>query len=165
MDSIQQLLGNPTPFLHRIFDYLKEEEMDVSGFELDHICYRVATEERYLETKQKLNDLGDLLTENNINGRPIATFKLHQSILFENRKIWCLELPSPKAGSDYPEGFEHVEFVIDEPFEDFINRYPKTAFDKKGLSKTVNPDLRLKFNDLSVKFHQHSLEYVMKFLD
>jgi predicted metalloenzyme YecM len=76
-----------------------------------------------------------------------------------------LELPSPKKGSEYSEGFEHVEFVIDEPFEAFIKRYPKTLFDKKGQFKKVNADLRIQFENCSVKFHHHSLEYVIKYLD
>ena len=163
--SIQQLLGNPESFLNEVFKYLEWEEIDVEQFELDHICYRVSLKERYSELKQELLKLGSLLTENEINGRPIATFKLNKPILFENRKIWCLELPSPKPGSNYSEGFEHAEFVIDVPFENFVNLYPNSFFDKKGLSKKVNADLRIQFGELSVKFHHHSLEYVIKFLD
>lgn len=165
MESIQQILGDPKPFLQRIFEQLKSSKIDVADLELDHICYRVATVERYQILKEKLQNIGDLLTENHINGRAIATFKLHKPIVFQKRKIWVLELPAPKAGSNYPEGFEHVEFVISESFEDFMKRYPSAVFDKKGLSKKVNAELRISFGNLSVKFHHQSLEYVIQFLD
>ena len=165
MKSVQQLLGEPSIFLQNIFDHLEAKNINVADYELDHICYRVSSLDRYYELKKTLIEFGDLLTESNINGRAISTFKLNNSISFKSREIWCLELPSPKNGSNYQEGFEHVEFVISEPLEDFLLRFPNINFDRKGLSKKVNSDVRIKFGDLSVKFHRQSLEYVIKYLD
>ncbi|MEL7120575.1 MAG: VOC family protein, partial [Bacteroidota bacterium] len=76
-----------------------------------------------------------------------------------------LELPAPKIISKYQEGFEHVEFVIDKPFNDFMTQYRYIKFETKGMNKSINPDIKIKYNNLSVKFHHHNLEYVIKYLD
>ncbi len=165
MQTIIEIIGDPSPFLTKIFDLLKQDEIDVTNYELDHICYRVETIERYNDIKSQLNKIGNLLTESTISDRAISTFKLFEPIIHNNLKIWLIELPSPKEENFYGEGFEHVEFVIDSDFESFINKYPSINFDKKGLSKKVNPELRIKYGDVSVKFHHHNLEYVIKYLD
>lgn len=163
--SIIEILGDPIPFLEQIIASLEEDGIVVDEFQLDHICYRVETLERYEVLKKALTNLGDLLVESPIGGRPIATYKLHQAIVFENRKIDCLELPAPKEGSFYKEGYEHVEFVIKTSFEDFIKTYPKLSFKTKGINKKVNPEISLKYKNFAVKFHHHTLEYVIRYLD
>ena len=165
MPSFNSIFPSPTPFLDQIFHHLQEDQLDVSSYELDHLCYRVESIERYTELKEVCHKLGSLLSETLINGRPIATFKLQEPILYQGRAIKLLELPSPKPGSPYAEGFEHVEFVIDEDLDSFIARYPQLTFDTKGMKKAINPDVRLAYGPLSVKFHRHNLEYVIRYLD
>lgn len=163
--EIENLLGNIDNFLKKIFNSLKEDKIDVSNYELDHICYRVLTYERYEKLKNDLNSFGKLLNETNIQGRNISTFKLNNPIIFQNRKIYCLELPSPKDESYYKEGFEHAEFFIDLSFEEFMKKYSNLNFDTKAISKKINPDIRRKYENHSVKFHNYSLEYVINFLE
>lgn len=163
--TIHQLLGNPTPFLDHIFAYLSEKEIAVDNYELDHICYRVETEESYQELKKALKNLGELLTESQIGGRAIASIKLAKPIIYQHRQIEVVELPAPKKGSFYKEGFEHVEFVINVPFEAFMETYSHLNFITKDLKKSVNQGVTLKETDFSVKFHHHTLEYVIRYLD
>ena len=163
MKPISIILSDPIPFLDNIFQTLSSLNIKVDKYQLDHVCYRTESTEQYLDLKTTLHKFGKLLTENQINGRPIATFKLFQPIIFKNRKIYLLELPSPKPGSFYPAGYEHVEFIIDESLEKFMARYPDIVFDKKGISKQVNPEVRLTFPEFSVKFHLHDLEYVIRY--
>ena len=162
---IQQLLGNPTPFLDHLFQYLSAKGINVANYELDHICYRVETEERYQQLKKQLSNLGELLTVSQIGGRAIASIKLDQPIIYKKRKIDVVELPAPKKGSFYKEGFEHVEFVIDVPFDNFMEAHPHLDFITKDLKKSVNQGITLKETDFSVKFHHHTLEYVIRYLD
>ena len=65
------------------------------------------------------DDAGDfrLLVESDIGGRPIATFKLTTPIEVRSRDggtrfVDVVEIPSPKDGSPYGAGLEHVEFVV-----------------------------------------------------
>ena len=163
--SINQLLGDAIPFLDCIFQYLTLKKVDVTSYELDHICYRVETEQQYQYLKKELSNLGELLAESQIGGRAIASIKLEKPILYQNRKIGVIELPAPKKGSFYKEGFEHVEFVIHTPFEDFLKAHPHLNFLTKDLKKSVNQGVTLKETDFSVKFHHYTLEYVIRYLD
>jgi len=163
--AIHQLLGNPTPFLDHIFAYLSEKGIAVDRYELDHICYRVETEEKYQQLKKALTNLGALLTVSQIGGRAIASIKLTEPIIYQHRKIEVVELPAPKKGSFYKEGFEHIEFVIDVSFDDFMKTHAPLNFITKDLKKSVNQGVTLKETDFSVKFHHHTLEYVIRYLD
>lgn len=150
-------------FLDEIFLELLRSEIDVSYFELDHICYRVETQKEYEDGKLKLSKLGELLSETEIWGRLISTYKLLNPIIYQNRKIYVIELPSPKEGSEYKTWFEHVEFVVDGMLENFISQNPQVDFKTKSLSKEINPDVSISFWEISVKFHENSLEHVIEF--
>ncbi len=152
-------------FLDQIFNALHEDQVDVSEMELDHICYRVETPVQYENIKNQLVEKAVLLSEKYINGRPICSFKLEIPIIYNGRKIWVLELPSPKTGSPYKKGFEHVEFVCPNDLETFLKKHEYLDWDMKGFSKKVNRDIRLQYDFGSVKFHENSLEYVIRYLD
>ncbi len=165
-----EILGNPNQFLTSLFSQLGELKIDVQQYEMDHICYRVETEDKYVSVKNELLNFGKLLTEKEIGGRSISIIKLDKPILFHDkkkkkRKIFLIELPAPKSGSFYREGFEHVEFAIGEDPKNFISKYPDINFDIKGINKKINADLRLKLGNCSVKFHEYSLEYVVAHLE
>lgn len=160
--TIDQLLGSPNPLLDKVFTALQKDGIGVATYELDHICYRVAEMDRYVELKEQIAGLGQLLGENTIGGRPIASFRLNEPIRYREREIYVLELPAPKVGSDYPEGFEHVEFVIDRDLEAFVAQYPALAFKTKGIHKGVNADVQLVYPGFGVKFHRQSLEDVIR---
>jgi predicted metalloenzyme YecM len=107
--------------------------------------------------KAALAEHGRLLGEHPIGGRPIASYRMDTPFRYAARSIQVLELPAPKAGSPYPEGFEHAEFVVNERPELFADRYPQLAWDRSAAHKTTNADVRLNYEGFSVKFHQRSL--------
>jgi predicted metalloenzyme YecM len=80
---------------------------------IDHLCYRVTTEELYTTRKDEFEQFGILLVESMVNGRLIATYKLHKPIVFKTWRIPLVELPAPKAGKPFATGFEHIEVVCD----------------------------------------------------
>lgn len=161
------MLPDHTPFIHNLFAHLEATSGSLDHLFLDHICYRVETVERYEQLRDELLIDNELLVEGLIGGRRIATFKLAHPLAYQHRMIPLLELPEPKPGSFYTEGWEHVEFVTDRPLPAFIDQLPKllsaTDFDRKGLSKTRNADLRVKLGKgMNVKFHERSLEEVIR---
>ncbi|MEL6717994.1 MAG: VOC family protein [Bacteroidota bacterium] len=161
MNLQQALQANAISFLTHLFQRMQSDSIDFQGFKLDHICYRVETMERYESLKEELLKIGGLLVESEIGGRSIATFRLDKSLIFEDRKIQILELPAPKTNNRYQEGFEHVEFVIKDSFESFMQQYSHCHFDIKGMKKDINPDIRLDYGKMSVKFHHQTLEEVI----
>ena len=154
-------LPDHTPFLTRLFAVLEQDGIATEGLPLDHLCYRVETLERYMAWKSFLSKNGRLLGEHVISGRPIATFKLHRPFSFGNRLIDVVELPAPKPGSAYPEGWEHAEFVVGVVPRAFAARYPALPWDLSGADKSVNADVRLGYAGFSVKFHERALEVVV----
>lgn len=159
------LLPSPLPFLEQLFLELKADDADFSAYPIDHICYRVHSLARYDFLREKLKQYGSVLTEKEINGRPITVFRLNAPFVFKEQKIDILELPAPKEESPYREGFEHIEMVIDLDFQAFQDKYNHLIFNTKAINKKVNPEIRLTLSSGSVKFHHHPLDYVIEYLD
>ena len=164
------MLPNHLPFLNELFRRLEVTPGALNHLFLDHICYRVETVERYEILRDELvQQQHHLLVESIIGGRRIATFKLSEPLPYQGRLIPLLELPEPKAGSFYAEGYEHVEFVTDRPLRAFTDHLPSllavTAknIDRKGMTKSRNADVRVKLGEgYNVKFHERSLEEVIE---
>ena len=145
-------------FLDSIFKNLAEAEIIVQDYILDHLCFRVSTFDEYNVYKSEFKKIAQLLHEAEINHRPIATYKLYKPIKYKSRTISCIELPAPKTGKLVSTGWEHVEFVIQESFDEFMSRYPHVQFDTSGIAKPHNPELVLVFQNNVVKFHHLALE-------
>lgn len=159
-------LPDPTPFLDQLFAALHADGIQVQELEMDHLCYRVASMERYSACTTLFAQHGTLLAENMIGGRPIATYRLHQPFAYLDRLISVVELASPKVVSPYPEGYEHAEFVVPElkstsDFLAFTERYPQLPWDLSDLNKATNADVRLRYAGFSVKFHRETLARVI----
>lgn len=159
-------IPDPSPFLDQLFAALHADGLHVQDLELDHLCYRVASLERYSACRTLFAQHGELLAESIIGGRPIATYRLHQPIVYRDRRIHVVELASPKVGSLYPEGYEHAEFVVPElgstsDLRAFTERYPALPWDLGDIDKVTNADVRLRYAGLSVKFHRETLADVI----
>ncbi|MDD5397334.1 MAG: VOC family protein [Candidatus Moranbacteria bacterium] len=154
-------IQNCEKFLDDIFGKLVDIKIDVSGFYLDHIAYRVETLERYEEFKKEFLQKGELISENLIKNRPIAVFQLNSPMTYKNMNIRYLELPAPSDHKFFPEGFEHAEFVVDSSLEEFVRKYPNVEF--KIDKKEINTEYVLDLGDgLAVKFHEIPLSKVIE---
>jgi len=150
-------------FLEKIFLKINAHAIVLEDhWDIDHLCYRVETVERYTELKNSLMQFTEILIESPVNGRLISTFKLRQPLQFKKFKIDLVELPAPKPNKMTPEGFEHIEIVCDVPFSDLINRYPQIALNQAGLNKEINQELEFCLGDVNLKFHHLSLESVIE---
>lgn len=121
--------------------------IDISKFQIDHLCWRTETQLEYEKMKCLLGKISQLLVESMVGGRMICTYRLNIPILHKNKVIRLVELPSPKVGRPYKSGFEHFECV---------------AKDDLHKLELLFPGLRLKLsNERSVKFHANSLDKVI----
>ena len=152
-----------TSFSERVFSELKSNEIDYSNFVIDHVCYRVESDQQYQQYVEIFELLGELLGKAEIAGREISTFKLHKALNYGDRSIDVVELPMPKAKKFYSKGFEHFEFVLDQSFDDFVSSRPQIEFDLSGVEKTHNPEIRQKLfgGEVSLKFHHTALEQLV----
>ena len=102
----EEVFGQPlAPILGPLVTYLKSQDLLSSEREIDHVCYRVETEDEYLEIVSSINRYGHVIASSMISKRPITTIMLHEPIYFEEFKISCIELPCPKLGSFYARGW------------------------------------------------------------
>ena len=162
INSFEELIAGSFPFVNTLLEDLKNVDIDVSGLEMDHICFRVEHPEQYDALKSILANQSVLLVEHDINGRLIASYRLFEPIIIGAFSIEVFELPA-KKGSPYALGYEHVEFVTDVSLEDFLLKYPNLKWDLSGINKKTNRDIRLRFDSgFSVKFHEQSLEKVIQ---
>jgi uncharacterized protein len=148
-------------FLKKLFNEIHNAAIDLKNWEIDHICYRTSSWENYQNTKMEMEKIGVCLVESDVNGRPIATYKLHHPIRYQKYIIDLVEVPAPKKGKMTKEGLEHVEVVIDIEFQELLKLYPNCQWDRSGVSKKINPELEIEFLECAIKFHYKSLEHII----
>lgn len=162
MNNLQNIIGDYQIFLKQILQEITDESFDLSDFvQMDHMCYRVETLETYEAKKQELAGVARLLGETQINGRPIATFRLHEPVRYDGWRIDAIELPAPKEGSTRKEGLEHVELVLFDDKEDFLKKYSDKNFELRAADRGINPEIGFKLPSYTVKFHLLSLPTVV----
>lgn len=161
MKSLNDIITDPVLFLDKLFTLMEKAGMNVDKYYLDHICYRVGSESEYQEKRAELNLHGEMLIESMVNGRLIATYKLHSPILYRGRKIDVLELPAPKPGHSYASGLEHVEFVAEESLQSIVDTYSSCSFETQGINKDINADITLRLGEYCIRFHNQTLEDVI----
>lgn len=72
---------------------------------VDHLCYRAASLPEYLALKETLARHGVLLVEGMIGGRPIATYRLHQPVCWQQVTVPCIELAAPRRAAPIRQGW------------------------------------------------------------
>lgn len=160
--EVKTTLGDVNGFLDTAFSHLEEAGMDVSGYEMTHLCYRVATEEEFLSKKKALGEMGDLISDVMAEGRPYLVFKLHEPIVYREHTVSLIALPFPKTNNSYSTGLQHVAFLMKEDISTLLSKYPGIQFDTLELNRVSHPELKIRFPDLVVKFHNLSLEDLAK---
>lgn len=151
-------------FLVKLFALLEEKKIEIKNYwDIDHLCYRASTTEKYSHLKKDFLKYATLMTESIVNGRPISTFKLDKPIHFKQWKIDIIELPAPKPGKTTIDGFEHIEVVVDDSLQYLSNLYHHLPQDKNGMAKLFNPELEIHLDkNVNIKFHNVSLESVVR---
>ncbi len=161
---LRMILKQANEFLsHLAADLNFNKIVLLPDWDIDHLCYRAPSDERYEVLKNIFSSFSELLIESPVNGRLISTFKLDVPIAFQDWLIDLIELPAPKAGKVTPEGFEHIEVVCDVPLTELQSQYSHLNLDLGGLRKPFNQELEIVLGQRNIKFHHMSLESVIRF--
>jgi predicted metalloenzyme YecM len=153
-------------FVKKIQSEAQELGFNTSDWIIDHICYRTSTFEEYQRLCHQLvfdqnSDLnGRLLSEAPVNGRPISTIRLNKPLSSTENLIEAIELPAPKPGKPYLSGFEHIEVVIIETFNQLETRHPSLEFEKSD-GPSINPEVTLSLRSGRIKFHHLPLSSII----
>lgn len=162
MDELQAIIGDYPSFLRQVLEEIGEAGFDLADFiQMDHMCYRVPSFERYVLKKLELAKVGKLLGETQINGRPIAVFRLNEPVHIDSWRIDAIELPAPKDGAETKEGLEHVEMVLFDDKETFLKKYSDKSFEMHAADRGINPEIVFRLPTYTVKFHLLNLPTVV----
>lgn len=162
--SVPELQEQAETFLNTLFRKMKKRDLKLADhWDIDHLCFRVESQNSYDSYKNTFSNLGALLTESQVNGRAIATFELHTAIQYKDWLIKLIELPAPKKGKATQTGFEHIEVVVDCELEEIVKKNSNIDWDTSGFRKIYNSELETNFGDCAVKFHHLSLKSVVNF--
>lgn len=141
-------------FLQTILDLISKFGINVSDSEMDHMGYQCSSDEDYDNFLPKFKFLGKLLSEEIVGARRVAIIELDEKIIFNQYVISAIELIAPKPTQVCESGLEHVEFILKESFESFLNKYPNIEFITSEINQKDFPMIKLKLNDkYQVKFH------------
>ena len=158
-----QFQNQAKDFLSRLAGALERHRIFLEpSWDIDHICYRTQSLEAYEQHKSTFLNFSQFLGEAVVSGRPISTFELKNPIWFQNRRIDLVELPAPKEGRPTQEGFEHIEVVVNDTFQNLIEKFKHHQLELKGLQKKFNQELEIVLPEGSLKFHQLSLKSVIQ---
>ncbi|WP_159567554.1 VOC family protein [Budvicia diplopodorum] len=174
LDDLHQSLPE---FEAKLLGFIQRLDLSLEQRVADHIsvrCYQQSTAKRW---KDGLLQCGELISEKNINGRPICLFSLNQPLRVGPWLIDCVELPYP-GDKLYPqEGWEHVEWVIPETpenfhqtalalFSDRILQLPQLKLkfsNPQGEGEQLaNPTLAATQDGITIKFHPYSIREIIK---
>lgn len=159
---IQNLPQTVADFARPLLAQLQELGLDDEYSTIDHVCYRVVDLATYELLKKECEATSTMLSEAYVNGRPIACFRLHHPIeLSSGNFIDVLELPAPKPGVTYANGFEHIEVVTKGTLESFKAKFSHLPFDLHNFGARINRDISLKLTGGLVKFHEKSLAAII----
>ena len=149
---------NHPPFLESFFEQINKVELDIDGLRLDHIAYQASSKEDYDELLPKFSEMGELVSEEIIGGRRVSVVKLDNPFSYKEYSIPALELIEPKDGQQCESDFQHAEFVVDMPFEDYVTQYPDINWDTSSMHRDDFAHLKLNFdNGLTLKFLQRPI--------
>ncbi|GAL21761.1 protein yecM [Vibrio maritimus] len=182
----------PSAMLNKIDDFLDNIQalcsllaIDLSAYQADHIALRINDAELAKAAHQAWLEYGKVISEAQINGRPIIVLEFDNAVQSHGWSIECLELPYPAIGKTHPvEDWEHVEFVVPsnaltaEAFlQDLYKLFPnlerqleqakqqgvkvKLSSPKGEGERLANPTVAFKFNNICIKLHPHSLKNIV----
>lgn len=182
----------PSAMLNKIDDFLDNIQalcsllaIDLSAYQADHIALRINDAELAKAAHQAWLEYGKVISEAQINGRPIIVLEFDNAVQSHGWSIECLELPYPAIGKTHPvEDWEHVEFVVpsnaltaDAFLQDLYEQFPnlerqlekakqrgvkvKLSSPKGEGERLANPTVAFKLNNICIKLHPHSLKNIV----
>lgn len=157
----KQYYNEASLFLEKLFFEIREHSIDYSKWDIDHLCFRTETLNQYEKIKKHFSLFSTLLIESPVNGRPIATYKLHSPWIFGDNFIDLVEIPAPKPNKITKSGFEHIEIVMPQSFAEIQKQYSSLSFEPNNNPKKFNPELVANLKNGDIKFHHQSLELVI----
>ena len=181
-----QMITSLDGFMHKIQSLSEILDINLTDFQADHIALRINDVELAKQAHHQWQKQAKVISQAQINGRPIIVLLFDCPLKAGGWVIECLELPYPAEGKNYPvQSWEHIEFVVPSQAQtaqdyltDLIRRFPSLGqrWDKlpdlgvkvklsspKGEGERLsNPTVAFKHQGVCIKLHPHSLKSIIK---
>lgn len=147
-------------FIKEITNQVESLGINTQDFVLDHVGYRTETLGRYYEVKDLFLSKSTEIGEVEIKGRPISIWKFNQPLdINETTQVEYFELMAPTENNTFPEGLQHVDFVIPFKLRRLLDMYPKIEWNMNAYNRKISPDLIIVLPEKkSVKFIEMGIE-------
>ena len=153
----------------------KALNLSLSDYPIDHVsvrCHHIETANRW---HTGLQQCARLISDNQINGRPIRLYELEQPISIANQAVWIIELPFPKDKIYPQESWEHIEMVINVAPSELEKAagmllpsvlpegfYTKFSQPKGQQERLPNPTLAVTNGIITIKYHPFALKKIIE---
>lgn len=152
------LVQEATLFLDEFINKVAATGIDVSNLNLDHVAYQASSNEDYESKKPEFEKIANYTHEAIVNGRRVGVFGLENPIMYKGNKIVALELIEPTDGQVCNSDWEHAEYVLEEPYRDFMARYPNLDWNTSSIDRNAYSHLKLRLDeDTQLKFHLYDI--------
>ncbi|MCL1139801.1 VOC family protein [Shewanella pneumatophori] len=180
--TYQELINSWSTFSSEIQAFTQDLGLDTLALECDHTALRVNSNQSADLLRHEFARVGNIISDNMINGRPILIIELNTPLMMGNTAIECVELPYP-SDKVYPQqGWEHIELVLDcgaadcdELTHALLEKAPqlaaiiageteikvKMSSPKGDKERLANPTIAFKKNGLCIKVHSQSIKAVI----
>lgn len=145
-------------FVGNIYLELSKLGIDVLDLTFDHFGYQTSSSDDYELIKNKLLNDGQLVSENIVGGRRVGIFKLNSPLFYKEKSVDVVELVEPKIDQVCESKLDHVEFVINNSFDWYLDKYPKVNWDLSAKDRKEFSKLQLRLDGgEGVKFHMANI--------
>ena len=158
IDELHDISADLPRFTAALTELSTRVGLDITPLVADHIslrCHQNTTAERW---RRGLEQCGELLSENIINGRPICLFKLHEPVNVAHWQLNIVELPWPGAAETL--NARALALLSDEGLSQ-PGISVKTSSPKGEHERLPNPTLAVTDGKTTIKFHPWSIEEIV----
>ncbi len=180
----KQMIERLPTFMAQVTQLLGRLHIDLTSFQADHLAMRINEPVLAEHAHKAWQEHGKVISEAQINGRPIIVLEFNEPLTAINWAVECLELPYPAAGKIYPnQDWEHIEFVVPSSaktaeayFLDLKQMFPtlsaalennadikvKLSSPKGEGERLNNPTVAFKHQGICIKLHPHPLKAIVE---
>ena len=159
-DPIGDIIGDYRAFAAQQRDRLAQRGIDISEYELGHLCYRVPEWDDYVRVRGLLEGHALANRENVWNGRPISLIVPAEPLeVLDGKTVPLIELIPPVHQRVYKMGLEHLGVVVGDTFDAFVEAHKPvlTGQQFQGPDSIPDPVYILMEDFTHVKFYRLSL--------
>lgn len=155
---MKEIIGDYEEFYQELATKLQRLGIDVTKFGVSHLGYKTATIDSYERQKKSVLPHCKAYIENEHNGRLIFKGILRKPLQLKDRHtVNMIEIMPPKPDKTYPNGLEHIGFVVGSDLPEFIQKHQSHISEIQDQGQFCRPAVVL-LGDKRVKFYETTLK-------